>query len=358
MAKKPASPPPEALALSPATAWRLIAGILVGLALCAAALVALPVNTYYQWQQGDGTILFRSRWIYERIHFDPTPIDVAMIGSSRMEASARAPELSALVSAKLGRPVHIVNFGLPEEGRDLHWTIVRQLLNSRSDVKLIVLSGSPEAVISHPGFRFLGNDASIAGAPVIYNPNYVENLLTVPYRHLAFFLQGLWPYAFQLSPRFDPAIYSARGFDPTQSFLSADGNLVDRTKAMDPATALAERAAANGKGSPDIKLKYLTLDRRYAVERAYSRRIAALAGEKHVAVAFLRVPPFEADEHFTDRSFFEAIGPIWEADQLGHDPLDYSDLAHLNRRGTALLTPWLAERLAEELARLESLHVQ
>lgn len=358
MAKKPASPPPEALALGPATAWRLIAGLVVGVALCVAALLALPANPYYQWQQGDGTILFRARWIYERIHFDKAPIDVAVIGSSRMEASARAPELSAIVSRKLGRPVTIVNFGLPQEGRDLHWAVAKQLLDARPDVKLIVLSGSPEAVISHPGFRFLGDDASVAGAPFVYNPNYVDNLLTIPYRHVAYFVQGLWPRAFQLSPQFDPAIYQARSFDPTLSFRSATGNIVDRDKAMDPATAMDKRRQEDATKTVDRKLEHLPLDQRYAVERAYDRRIAGLAREKHVAVAFLRVPVFAEDEHFADRAFFEGIGPIWEAKQLGTDPLAYGDLAHLNRRGTAILTPWLADQIAAELAGREPPHVR
>src|ERR1700750_2377233 len=46
----------------------------------ASAVCSLPENAYQRWQLLDGTIHGRSRWIYERIHFDPRPIDVAIVG--------------------------------------------------------------------------------------------------------------------------------------------------------------------------------------------------------------------------------------------------------------------------------------
>ncbi|WP_174274571.1 hypothetical protein [Sphingomonas bacterium] len=356
MAKK--APALVPLDLGPAQAGGLIAALVLGVLVGLVALMALPVDRYYQWQQVDGTILFRARWIYERIHFDPTPIDAAVIGSSRMEASVRTPELSRMLSQRLGRPIHVVNFALPQEGRDLHWAVADELLANRPELRLLLLSASPEAVLSHPGFRFLGDDRSVAGSPALYNPSYVDNLLTLPYRHLSYFVQGLWPRAFQLSPRFDPAIYRARGFDPTDSFVSATGNFVDRNRQLDPATVDAQRAARAAEMRVDPKLRFLPLDRRYAVERHFDRKIARAARDRGVMLGFLRVPVFDAEEHFADPAFYRAIGPVWEASLLGSDPADYMDMAHLNRHGTARLLPWLADRLAPLLAAPEKPHVR
>ena len=338
---KPKTPPVEPFVLAPGAAPRAIGWVLLGLVAMCAALIAIPGDAYYRWQQSDGTILFRARWIYERIHFDPTPIDVAVIGSSRMEASVRASELGAALSAKLGHPVHVVNFGLPQEGRDLHWTIASELLRNRPEVKLLLLSASPEAVLSHPGFRFLGDDAAIATAPALYNPNWADNLLTLPYRHLAYGLQALWPSAFGLSRGFDPAIYRARSFDPTQSFTTGDGVFVDRNRVLDPASAPPE-----GPAREDPKLRYLPLDQRYATERHFVRRIAALGREHGAIVAFLRVPTYGGQDRFVDPGFYHGIGPVLEAGQFGADPQDYMDGAHLNRHGTARLEPWLADAVA------------
>ena len=351
---KAKTPPPEPLLLPAGKAGLLIAMLLAGLAAIAALLTALPNKDYYRWQQGDGTILFRARWIYERIHFDPTPIDVAMIGSSRMEASVRTRELSAILSQRLGRPIHVVNFGLPQEGRDLHWTVAEEVLRARPELRLIVLSQAGEGVISHPGFRFVGTDAAIRTAPALYNPSFVENLLTLPYRHLAYFVQGLWPRAFGLSAQFDSRIYTARGFDPTRSFTSATGDVVDRDKQLDPGNAAAEQAAIDATTGYDPKLRYLPIDRRYAVERDYARRIAGLARARGVTVGFLHVPMFERPEHLADPGFYAAIGPVMDADFLGRDTQDYMDLGHLNRHGTARLLPWLADRMTPIVARAEA----
>ena len=340
--------PVEPFVLAPWAAARAIGWMLLGLVAMCAALLAIPNSAYYRWQQADGTILFRARWIYERIHFDPTPIDVAVIGSSRMEASVRAGELGDALSAKLGRPVHVVNFGLAQEGRDLHWTIASELLRNRPEVKLLILSASPEAVMSHPGFRFLGDDASIARAPALYNPSWADNLLTLPYRHVAYGLQALWPSAFGLSRSFDPAIYRARSFDPTVSFTTGDGVFVDRDRVFDPASSAPEAP-----GREDPKLRYLPLDRRYATERQFARRIATLAQAHHVTVAFLRVPTFGGHDRFVDPAFYHGIGPVLEAEQFGGDPHDYMDVAHLNRQGTARLLPWLADAVAPILAQAE-----
>ena len=44
---------------------------------------ALPHDPYIRYQTTKGTIYERTRFQYERLHFDPTPIDIVFIGSSR-----------------------------------------------------------------------------------------------------------------------------------------------------------------------------------------------------------------------------------------------------------------------------------
>jgi hypothetical protein len=342
----------EMLAIPSSTAARLIGCMLIGALLLVGASLLLPINPYFRFQQSDGTILFRARYIYERIHFDDTPIDVAMIGSSRMEASVRANELSRLLSDELGRPIQVVNFGLPEEGRDLHWIVAQELLQNRPEVRLLVLSLGQESQISHPGFRFLGDDHSIATAPLIYNSNYIQNLLTIPYQHIAYSLQAIWPQAFGLSSVFDPKIYRARSFDPADSFQIGN-TFVDRNQKFNPAQIGTQRAAiARSLGEAGLA-RFFPLDQHYAIERSFVRHIEALAREKDVTLAFLRVPVYGQEEQFADLPFYLRIGPVFEATQFGADPADYMDAGHLGRRGTAKLTSWLAERLAALLKNAE-----
>jgi len=331
------------VSVAPGYAARLIGWMFLGALLLLGVSLLLPIDPYLRFQQADGTMLFRVRWIYERIHFDPTPIDVAMIGSSRMEASVRAEEVSRILTEKLERPVHVVNFGVLIEGRDLQWTIADELLRNRSEVRLIVLSVGQEAQLTHPAFRFLGDDLSIATSPVFFNASYAENLLTIPYRHIAYFVQAACPWAFGVSPTFDLSIYRARSFDPTESYFIGD-IFVDRDRKFDPAVANAQRGPIAPRADGTV-LARLPLDQRFPIEREFVRRIAALAKQKGVEVAFLQVPLYLEKERFSDLSFYTDIGPVLKPPDFGTDSRDYTDIPHLSRRGSEKLTPWLADQI-------------
>jgi len=50
-----------------------------GVALAAAVgAAALPDNPYQRWQLIENTLYANATWSYERMHFDPAPIDVAI----------------------------------------------------------------------------------------------------------------------------------------------------------------------------------------------------------------------------------------------------------------------------------------
>ena len=86
----------------------LLTVLLLVLALFAGT-VALPHNPYIRYQMLRNTLHERAQWIYERTHFDPTPIDIIVVGPSRSASAIDAPLLSQLLSDRLGRPIHTVN---------------------------------------------------------------------------------------------------------------------------------------------------------------------------------------------------------------------------------------------------------
>ena len=43
----------------------------------------LPHDPYIRYQTMQGTIFERATWMYERLHFDPAPVDIVLVGSSR-----------------------------------------------------------------------------------------------------------------------------------------------------------------------------------------------------------------------------------------------------------------------------------
>ena len=100
-----------------------------------AAVCLLPENDYQRWQLQDPD--GRLRWIYERIHFDPTPIDVAIVGPSREQLGFSAAAIEQDL-AKQGKRANVVNFALPGAGRDIQWAILDELFKAKSP-KVVVL---------------------------------------------------------------------------------------------------------------------------------------------------------------------------------------------------------------------------
>ena len=99
-----------------ATVGKLVFTIFAALAVAFilnAAVCLLPENDYQRWQLQDPD--GRLRWIYERIHFDPTPIDIAIVGPSR-EQLGFSPPPSSKISRSTAGALNVVNFAMPAPG--------------------------------------------------------------------------------------------------------------------------------------------------------------------------------------------------------------------------------------------------
>src|SRR6516162_4984593 len=56
---------------------------LAGTVVALAGMIVLPQDRYLRYQALNDHSAPQAYWIYERIHFDSTPIDVAFVGTSR-----------------------------------------------------------------------------------------------------------------------------------------------------------------------------------------------------------------------------------------------------------------------------------
>ena len=133
---------------------RLLAAIVAVAGLAAAAASLLPDDPYMRYATLDHTIQNRVRWIYERIHFDPAPVDVAVIGPSRSGAAVAAPRLEADLAA-LGQPLRAVNFSLPENGRDLNWVILDELLAVKHPRLVVIGVIEKPSRFGHPAYKYV-----------------------------------------------------------------------------------------------------------------------------------------------------------------------------------------------------------
>jgi hypothetical protein len=333
-------------------AWQLLAVFALSFAGYFVLTFFLPHDRYIRYQQLTDSDLFRTRWVYERIHYDKTPIDVAIIGSSRLEASVSAPILEKELSEKLGRPVHVANLAVPEEGRNLHYLIARELLETHPETRLILVSVVEQADISHPAFRYLGDPADLLRAPLFINHYYFLDAAFLPYRQMSYFLQTHFPSWFGESRTFRKD-YAGTGFDTTYSFYLPSGKLVDRYHVM-PEDKLEgySRETKNILGNTwHPRSRWSALNN--PLEPEYTKQLVALAQKHCVETIFVRLPFYKSPEHIYDEAFYRSLAPLLDAEQLNGNPRNYEDAGHFNRSGTDLVSAWLNEAIDPYLSPLK-----
>ena len=334
-------------------AWILLAMLAVAVTLWLAITLVLPHDRYIRYQQLTDSDLFRTRWVYERIHYDKTPIDVAIIGSSRVEAGISAPVLEKELTEKFGRQIYVANLAIPQEGRNLHYLVARELIEKHPETKIILLSVVEQDDVTHSAFRYLADVKDLLHAPLAINHYYFLDAGFLPYRQMSYFVQTLFPRWFGVSRTFRQD-YAGTAMDTTHSFYLPSGKLVDRDAVASP-----EKLAAGSKqiietdgGVWHPSTSWQTLNN--PLEPEYTKRLADLARAHCVEVVFVRLPFYNSPSNMYDAGFYRTLGPLLDAQQLSADPHSYSDAGHFNRYGIDRVSPWLWSSIAPYLEPLNS----
>jgi hypothetical protein len=324
-----------------------IAAILGGALAFGVAASLLPDNAYQRWQLLDGTIHARARWIYERVHFDQTPIDVAFIGPSRVGQGISAPRLEADLAAQ-GRPAHVVNFSLPEDGRDINYTIARELFSAKSPKLLVIGVVEKPSRFGHPAFKYIADRSDVIWPGYVMDFNYFSNLIYLPYRQMRLFMAKLWPASQDFSTTFNPSRYAGESVDTTGSVVLPDGSIKEGERPA-PAAELNRgvRKLEHGMHPPILPDQFR--DTEFGAERNNIRRIAALARAHGTQVVFVFIPYFTGPTTVQEQAFYGQYGPVWNAGFLRNHAELYADYGHLTRTGAYQLTDWLSGPIAKIL---------
>lgn len=315
--------------------------------LAAAAAAILPDNAYQRWQALDGTIHKNARWIYERTNFDPTPIDVAFLGPSRLQAGVSAPELEAALEAK-GMSAHVVNFALPENGRDLNYAIARELFRTKTPKVLVLGVIEKPSRIGHPAFKYVAPTWLVADPGYFINLNYLSNLVYLPYRQMELFAADLWPSLTGRTKTFDPAIYRGSNVETTKEQHRLDGSPVNRINPA-PRDELISQVSQLEKGMHPPFLPVSLRDVEFGDERHFIREIADLARAKGTRIVFLSIPYYTGSDAIQEEPFYRQFGDVINASFLASHAELYVDYAHLTAHGAKVLTDWLVPYISQEL---------
>jgi hypothetical protein len=317
--------------------FTILAALAVALILCAAVCL-LPENDYQRWQLQDPE--GRLRWIYERIHFDPTPIDVAIVGPSRAQLGLSAAAIEQDL-AKQGKHANVANFAMVGAGRDLQWAILDELFKAKSP-KVVVLEVDEQPYpFGHFLFRYVGPAEAIAFPPTLFLHNYLYNLAYLPVRKIKLFGANLFPELFGLSKQFDAEHYARNRTDYTTSFIG-DGKLVDMEHQVPRATLLAEPREP----VPRTRVARLFTKLNGGEDHLFIQQIASEAKAHGAELVFVHLPMFEGPRTVSDEDFLKQFGPVLNYGDLApHDEL-FENWSHLNHDGAMNASARLAHAIA------------
>jgi hypothetical protein len=327
-------------------AWRTAA--ILGLAFAITiGLVLLPENPYQRWRLLDGTIHARAGWIYERTHFDSAPIDVVFLGPSRVGAAVDAPRLEAAL-ADQGLAARVVNFSLPENGRNINAAIMREVAASKSPKLLVIGVTEKPGRFGHSAFRYVA-PADMVVWPGFFLPlKYPQDLAYLPFRQARLFGQWMAPGILGPPAAFDPSRYRGSNIDTTGDIVLPDGKIKIASRAAD-AAELARGVQKLERGSTPPLLPARFADFEFGDERHNVAEIARMARAEGARVAFLFLPYYTGSSEMQEEAFYRRFGLIWNAGWLAPRAEIFADYGHLTTQGADELTDWLVPLVTSEL---------
>lgn len=321
-------------------------GIVTAALVTAVAAAALPDDPYQRWQSVENTLYANAAWSYERIHFDPRPVDVAIIGSSRSQLGLSPVRIAEGLAAR-GRPVTVANMSVIEDGRNLEWAIADELFTVKRPKLLVILISERFNRWGHPGFKYLAPAAAVAWPPAPFLHNSLYDLAYLPFRQMTLFAASFFPQVFGLRRDFDPAKYAALPTDFTSNQVLSDGKLIDMDVGH-PAEDLREEARAFAAKQQDSLVPAALTPITDADNPVYVGRIVDLARHHGAQVLFVYLPEFEGPTTIEGERYYARLGPVENYGDLARDPAMFHSFAHLNHAGAMIAS----DRVAAAAARL------
>lgn len=320
-----------------------IVSMLIALVLIVGACF-LPQSRYIRFTSSPEPELHKVGWVYQRIHFDPTPIDVVFIGSSHTIYGIDDEQVETIASKVAGATVHVSNFAILHPGRDMDYLIAREALENAHPRLLVIEVQDDEPRAMHVAFYRFGDVRDILDAPILVNTEYLSNLVRLPARQISLFLQSLAPRLFGDSRNFDVAQYRGTHWRDTMAELDEETPL---TTVLSKADLEQELEHFHEFLESKTYLPAPLRSWEYRASFIYLDKIIALAREKNVPVRFLYLPRWQSPPQPEFAAHYRSYAPIWIAPGIFDRTDVWHDVNHLNRNGSRALSQWVGQKIGE-----------
>lgn len=311
-------------------------------------LCFLPDDPYIRFQSLNGTIFERLKWGLERIEFDPTPVDVVILGNSRSGAAVNSPLLEEMLSRD-GKQTHIVNFSIPANGFDIQFSLAKRLLAKKSPRVIVISLADQLPRDGHQAFADIADPIDVIRAPLLINRQFARNLVYLPMRQLRSVYWGAFPEAGGFSRTWDQQSYLGSNIDTREA---ATGTSRENSNQADVAELEKESVQRRKELARPVLPSWLH-SVEFAVNEHYIDEIIRLASKSNTKVVFLYVPFYKGFDEPFDQKWLASRGEVLNADFLKSDPTNYFDCGHAGESGSLRITEWLADNLAKLLSASE-----
>jgi hypothetical protein len=310
-----------------------------------AAVTLLPQDKYLRYQALNDGVAPTASWIYERINRDPTPIDVAFIGTSRTGFSIHSGRMEDDLAA-MGIDVSVANLHIVKTGRNMQFVITKELLTHRKVKLLVVEMDDEEDRSPHPDFIYLADSSDVLGAPLFINFRYFSDLARLPGRQFGLFLDTQLQRHAWIEPPFSPPSYAGSHLDHAEYVRTLDGVKHYRSTSYSNDEIERLRKIHDGGITPPVlppSFDWLE----YRASRYYINQILELAAHKGTKVVFLYLPRFGAPQTCPNyaRLYGERV-PLINPWGVMQDFRLWDDAIHTNWQGAKLVTDYVAKQIA------------
>jgi hypothetical protein len=316
----------------------------------------LPHDRYLRFKTSTDSEYAKFGWIYERIHFDRRPIDIAFFGDSRIMLGVDSTLVEQSFTNASGQAVNVVNFGLIGGARGTDYLMARELLQTARPRVLVVGVNETETGQLDNAFELLAERSDLFDAALRVDPRYLTGLLHLPARQLSLFARTIVPEFFGDNREFNWANYRGPHWDNPELEFAVHGlfhpNVYEETSPESELKAHQRKMAATAVWTPNPHLPLIIQAELRRLKNRASLRflqdLLELAKQKDVPVRFLYAPVWRHHAVPEQADFYRSYGPTWSyPGDMDRNEWWY-DSTHLNRGGSIVFSDWLGRRLAEE----------
>jgi len=286
-------------------------------------LIFLPVDRRLMFQELKNDCFNHAIWIYDRICNNPKPSDIVFLGSSSTINGVNDRIIEERLSADT---VHVVNLGYCRLGRNLAYSLFKELCREKQVRYLILEVRRGEDRFSHPVFPYMATTPDVLTA----NPFFNKDLLSDIFTHLS--------YKVELTQE---VLFKKITHVPLQESMYGHASSPDTIETGK--LRRAKESRSNIIPQPSKIKRYVDL----RFPEIYLKKINRLCQKEGAEIVFLYIPVYGVDaEHPLELKTYLKYGRVLiPPSGIFLDETNWYDEDHLNEAGSEKLSSWLSDEI-------------